>query len=633
MLDSRVIVLEDPRLKAATADNVASIFQHTYWWPYAELPLYRPATTLSFLANYSLFGNGDRPFGYHVVNLALHTINVLLLFAIGQRLTASGWAAGLAAGLWAVHPLGTEAVANIVGRSDLLAAGGALAAFYAYLKSKDAQPAAAALWYVLAVVAALVAAFAKESGVVIVAMVLVWELFAGKRRNLAPTLTIGACVGIPVLLFLYLRSTVVGAGGGFPFVDNPILGASAMEGRATALAVLGRYVGLFFWPAQLSADYSFRQIPLASGTPSEIALWILVAVSAAAIVGLIVVNRTAGLLALAAALFVLPASNLLVPTGTIMAERLMYLPAGLLILAIVTALSVPRFARLHMAGAAIVLVLVAAATVRTMARNSDWQDELTLWTATASTSPGSFKSHSGLAEALRQSDKTGGSLNRAIAEKEQSLAILAEAPAALTRDAMMKSLYEVATYYMERGEWRAAHPVNAAPADIEADFQRAAEIIERYLAMSPPTGNAAQAEMLRAVAYQRLLKGDQAVAAARAAAAAEPLNPAVYRALASSLVSAGSGDEAGARLMTGFMLTGNQELRLALAELYERVLDPGGCAVTRTGSSVTLNSSCPLVRRHLCAAYRETSQLHRGRGRADLADQAVAAMRGLQCTS
>ena len=80
-LDNRGLLLEDPRIREASPEHLQQIVQHTYWWPYGESGLYRPVTTLSYLFNYAVLGNRDRPAGYHAVNLLLHVINVLLAYA------------------------------------------------------------------------------------------------------------------------------------------------------------------------------------------------------------------------------------------------------------------------------------------------------------------------------------------------------------------------------------------------------------------------------------------------------------------------------------------------------------------------------------------------------------------------
>src|SRR4029453_1288538 len=77
---------DDARVHAATEENVALILRHTYWWPVGESGLYRPLTTLSYLFNYAILRNEDRSAGYHAVNLLLHVVNVLLVYALLRRI-------------------------------------------------------------------------------------------------------------------------------------------------------------------------------------------------------------------------------------------------------------------------------------------------------------------------------------------------------------------------------------------------------------------------------------------------------------------------------------------------------------------------------------------------------------------
>src|SRR5208282_4707302 len=63
-LDNQMLILGDTRIQSASASNIALIFRHTYWWPNGESGLYRPLTTLSYLLNYAILGNGNRPAGY-----------------------------------------------------------------------------------------------------------------------------------------------------------------------------------------------------------------------------------------------------------------------------------------------------------------------------------------------------------------------------------------------------------------------------------------------------------------------------------------------------------------------------------------------------------------------------------------
>ena len=83
--DNKQLILQDARVHDASAANVDAILHHSYWWPYGESGLYRPVTTLSYLFNYAVLGNGGRPAGYHWFNLAVHIVNVWLVLAGSMR--------------------------------------------------------------------------------------------------------------------------------------------------------------------------------------------------------------------------------------------------------------------------------------------------------------------------------------------------------------------------------------------------------------------------------------------------------------------------------------------------------------------------------------------------------------------
>src|SRR5215471_14212355 len=207
-------LLDDPRVHDATAENVGLIFTHTYWWPYGESGLYRPFTTLSYLFNYAILGNGASTGGYHAVNLLLHCANVLLVFTLARRLTRDARLSLFLAAVWAVQPVLTESVTNLAGRPDLLAALCVLSGFLFYLEKR---------WIALAAVT-LIGAFSKESAVVLVGIVVLYELCFGNPRKLLWPLV---AMLIPIQVMLFARSAALYAVPPveFPFWDNPIVGA------------------------------------------------------------------------------------------------------------------------------------------------------------------------------------------------------------------------------------------------------------------------------------------------------------------------------------------------------------------------------------------------------------------------
>lgn len=107
VLDNKVLLL-DLRIRQATPENIALIFQHTYWWPTGEAGLYRPFTTLSYLFNCAVLGDADQASRNHSINLVLHLGNVLLAYALALRFIRRSWPSVFIAALGAVHPASTE---------------------------------------------------------------------------------------------------------------------------------------------------------------------------------------------------------------------------------------------------------------------------------------------------------------------------------------------------------------------------------------------------------------------------------------------------------------------------------------------------------------------------------------------
>ena len=134
VFDSASVIGLDPRIRQATSENIEAILIGRYWYVHPTAGLYRPLTTFSYLLNYAILGNGPRPAGYHAVNLALHEVNVALVYALGVLIFGETAPALALAAIWGLHPLLTESVTNIVGRADLLAAFGVLAGLLCYAR-------------------------------------------------------------------------------------------------------------------------------------------------------------------------------------------------------------------------------------------------------------------------------------------------------------------------------------------------------------------------------------------------------------------------------------------------------------------------------------------------------------------
>ncbi|MDZ4803360.1 MAG: tetratricopeptide repeat protein [Candidatus Eisenbacteria bacterium] len=409
--DDGIIIEENPRVTEAA--RMGEILTTPYWGSRAGGGLYRPVASFSYALNHRL--HGLQPFGYHLVNVLLHAaVSVLLTLVALEYLPLL--AAMLAGLIFAVHPIHTEAVANVVGRAELLSALGFLAA---WLAARRVSGGAWTWGYrILAGVGYAFGLFSKEVAVVLPLVLLVSDWIERRRidRPLYGVLLLAA-VG-----YFALRWQVLGAIG-LPkeFIisrlDNVIATQPLLPGLWTALSVLGRYLVLLVFPWRLSADYSWAQITEAGiGEPwAWVGLFGVVALSA--LLAFAVHRRavaargtgtptswpavTAGLLIFGAA--ILPVSNLVVRIGTVMGERLLYLPsAGAAIVmsaglfALWQRLGVPS--RRVLAG--VVALLLVAGGARCLMRGPEWKNDLTLHATTLKTSPKSARAHFNMAPSL-----------------------------------------------------------------------------------------------------------------------------------------------------------------------------------------------------------------------------------------
>ena len=368
-----------------------------YWnIPQQRRSLYRPLTSLSFAIDRALAG-GMHPFWFHLVNLALHGLATLLVTLLAFD-ALPGVAAPAAAGaLFAAHPVHVEAVAGVVGRAEILALCGVVGAVLAHRRAlRSAGGAAALRWGACAWITALLGMLAKESAVT--APLLCFLVDAAFPAAPAPPRRrrawLYAGLGLGLGLYLLARFLVLGTlgvGAPIPFVDNPAAAAGPLDGRLTALGVVTRYAGLLVWPRHLSADYSFDQIPVIRSPLEPLALAGILLLSLLLLAGARTLRDAP---AWGFALLWLPLSaavsaNLLVFIGTLMAERLLYLPSVGLCLA--AGLSLAWLARRLPAGALVAMAVCAAASGRTWARVPEWRDDLSLYQSAARVSPRSAR--------------------------------------------------------------------------------------------------------------------------------------------------------------------------------------------------------------------------------------------------
>ncbi len=410
VFDDIEIIVHNPLVTGG--GDLAGIFASHYWRHLAPAGnLYRPLTITTYALNHRL--GGLDPAGYHLVNILLHALCSALVVALALRFGLPRGGALAAGLLFAAHPIHTEAVAGVVGRADLLAAAFVMSAWLVHLSRERAS---------LARTATIVASFAagllsKENAIVLPALMLAGDLWRVRRgetswRSVAPAHI--ACASAAIL-WLGLRAVLLSAGPTGPPHEGLFAHVPASHRIYTALTVMGRYLALLVTPIHLSADYSFDQIPLVTSPAHAMTVVMagaLVLLAAGGVLGLAFARapRLDGLLAIVFLASIAPVSNLIVPIGTIMAERLLYLPSVAFCLALPAlwreiGRPSPRVFGAGRLGAALVVVLTGLYVSRTIHRNADWKDQLTLFSVTTMTSPRSAKAHYNLGVALEDAGR------------------------------------------------------------------------------------------------------------------------------------------------------------------------------------------------------------------------------------
>jgi len=408
--DDELYVFRNP---AVTQPTLTGFFKATRYEN-----VFRPLTFMTFALDWAV--GKAQPFGYHLVNLLLHAgVTLLLYFVLGllmEGVPRGDTISFVAALLYAVHPIHTEAVAWITGRSELLAAGLLLAAWLLHLKDR---PIPALLCFLLAMMS-------KESAVVFIPLVVVGDYARGKLQS-AQRYAWFAGMGALYLALLWKAQGGRFGEKGFNPMDNVLASLGTQWRILNAVRIAWKYIGLQVYPATLSCDYSYNAIPL-------YAKWkfVLPAVLASVLVLVLWLwalrtRRTAWILAGAIYLGAFSiTSNILVFTGTIMGERLAYLPSAgfCLFVALLWIQLEKRQAKLAWG---VLVVILAALAMRTVIRNRDWRDNPTLYAATVRAVPGNAKMRANMGGIYLHY----GDLDKAQSELDTALQIYPNFPEAI----------------------------------------------------------------------------------------------------------------------------------------------------------------------------------------------------------
>ncbi len=384
--------------------------------PWRGPELYRPVTSLTLGLDWTL--SGGNPHWFHAVNVVLHVAASALVFLLARRwLPAFGAAA--AGAIFAVHPVHVEAVASVVGRAEVLAGLCAVAAALVYrwdgaLAERDDRSWRRWLASGGCLILLLLALGSKESAFATPGLLLLVDWLDARSRGerfasrFERHWVLWAATVALTAEFLWVRALVVGGLAGVSAA--PGLQGEGLVGRGLVMApVVLQYLRLLVFPLRLSADYSpdfLRVTPQLSvaGVMGLVAVLVgvVVAVRARATVPLV----TFALAWVGGTLLVV--SNVLVPSGTLLAERSMYLPSvGVALLCGWIANQLAQ--RRRMVGVGVVALAVSLALARTLTRVPVWASAEPFRSRLVTDAPDSYRAYRILsASAYAQGERQRG---------------------------------------------------------------------------------------------------------------------------------------------------------------------------------------------------------------------------------
>lgn len=372
-----------------TPAGLIAAWRVAYWPPeWGGAGLFRPV--VQFL--YALLWNvsGGAPWLFHLYAVVLYAACAVAVLVVLAR-ALPGWAALLGAALFAAHPLHVESVANIAGSAEIVAALASIACVLVLARAFERMPGAEVIGWAPALASAAcfaIAIGAKESAATVPALAALclwgWHSPGAPGPSARSVLARGwrawsACAAVLVMMIAARRAVLGSLTPPSSALAVGLDGETLAQRWWTMTSAWPRIAHLLLWPSRLSMHY---------GPTTVIPYHAATAIALAAILGAIAIVGAAALLAQRgdrrplvalgwAALAYLAASNILVPTGQLLAERTLYFASvGAVMLAgwlLSRADAMPSAARRALASIAIAVTV--AGTVASARRVRVWSSE------------------------------------------------------------------------------------------------------------------------------------------------------------------------------------------------------------------------------------------------------------------
>ena len=400
--------------------NIPTIFSESVW-SFKRLSIsnyYRPMMHIVYMLNYHLFGL--KPWGFHLVNILFHCGASILVFLLIRRLlTAQGSAKSsvylsppfIAAILFAVHPIHTEAVSWIAGLPDVAFTFFYLLSLYLYILFREGVKSG----YLLSILSFSMATLFKEPAITLPIMLVAYDYLV-KKSDGTIIAAIKRYIPYAVVSGVYLLVRY--------FALRSLVPSSSYSSLSTYQLIINvfplfrEYLTGLLWPFDLNFWHIFQPISSLFEAQGVIA----VVVTAIFLVVAMAAYRKNRLLFFSLLFVVVPLAPVFyikAINGKPFAERYLYLPSVgyVLLLAIFLSWGKEKLPRVAKSITIVFIVIVGLYAVGTITRNNVWKDDLNLWADTVMKSPDSAAVHNELGNVY----VSRGLLDKAVAELQIAL--------------------------------------------------------------------------------------------------------------------------------------------------------------------------------------------------------------------
>jgi lipoprotein NlpI len=370
---------------------------------------YHPLTTLSYAADYKLFGLQAKPF--HATNLVIHLLATFMVFAFIYLLTKEQFIAFFVALLFGIHPMHVESVAWISDRKDLLCTlfyTGALCTYLLYLKNKDAKQ------FFFTFILFVLALLSKSMAITLPFVLLFIDYYRERKISLKvilekiPFLILSLIFGY-VSILAQKENDALGDPDKVSFLVRIIYGCYALI----------MYIVRLFYFGDISAFYNY---PLMENGKLPLIYYLMPVFVILLFFSLYKIETHRKLIFFGFGFFLISISLVLqfIPAGNvIMADRYTYLPyIGLFfVIGILLDHFYKRSGSLRLPLLSLVLVYFGLSAMVSYSRTKVWKDSMTLWSDVIGKNPDAalpYNNRAALFIERKEYEKAITDLNRAI---------------------------------------------------------------------------------------------------------------------------------------------------------------------------------------------------------------------------